>query len=75
MALDIFRKYWKAGRKVRLIGVGISNLGPPSHQLILWDWNPKEAAKQERLHAAIKTLQRRYGEAAVGSASKLKAAQ
>lgn len=72
MALDIFRKYWKSGRKVRLIGVGISNLGPPSHQLILWDWNPKEAAKRERLQTAIKNIQERYGEAAVSPASKLK---
>ena len=75
LALGIFKKYWKAGRKVRLIGVGVSNLGPPSHQLNLWDWNPKEAEKQERLQKAIETLRIRFGEASVGKASRLKASQ
>lgn len=75
MALEIFKKHWKSGRKVRLLGVGVSNLGPPSRQLVLWDWNPKEAAKQERLQAAIQSLRLRYGEASVRQASKLKAPQ
>jgi DNA polymerase-4 len=75
MALEIFRKYWKSGRKVRLLGVGVSNLGPPSKQLILWDWNPKEAAKQEGLQTAIKALRAKYGEATVSSGNKLKVAK
>ncbi len=72
IALEIFQKNWKPGRKVRLLGVGVSNLGPPSQQLVLWDWNPKDAAKQERLQKAIDTLQSRYGEAALSKASRLK---
>lgn len=72
MALDIFKKHWKSGRKVRLLGVGVSNLGEPGRQLVLWDWNPKEAQKQEKLQAAIKSLQARYGEASLRPASKLK---
>ena len=75
LALEIFKKHWKAGRKVRLIGVGVSNLGPPSHQLILWDWNPKEAEKQEKLQKAIEILHARYGEASVSKASRLKVSQ
>ncbi|MEX1248504.1 MAG: DNA polymerase IV [Anaerolineales bacterium] len=75
MALDIFSKQWKRGRKVRLLGVGVSNLGPPGRQLILWDWNPKSAEKQERLQEAIEALQARYGATAVGKASKLKVKQ
>jgi DNA polymerase-4 len=74
-ALDIFRKHWKSGRKVRLLGVGVSNLGPPSRQLILWDWNPKAAEKQQRLQSAIMQLRMKYGEDAVGSGSGLKVAR
>lgn len=73
MAVGIFKKHWKSGRKVRLIGVGVSNLGPPSRQLVLWDWDPKQAEKQERLQAAIRSLRTRYGEASIRKGSKLKA--
>lgn len=72
MALEIFTKHWKPGQKLRLLGIGVSNLGPPSRQLILWDWNPKEAEKQERLRTALQSLRAKYGEAAIGRASKLK---
>lgn len=72
MAVSIFIKHWKSGRKVRLIGVGVSNLGPPSRQLVLWEWNPREAEKQERLQAAIRSLRARYGETSIGEGSKLK---
>ncbi|MCL5429052.1 MAG: DNA polymerase IV [Chloroflexi bacterium] len=72
MAVEIFKKHWKIGRKVRLLGVGVSALGPPGHQLILWDWNPRDAEKQERLQSAIQALRARYGEASVGKASALK---
>ena len=72
LALEIFNKNWKSGRKIRLLGVGVSNLGPPGRQLVLWDWNPEDAAKQERLQQAIQTLQARYGETALSKASRLK---
>ncbi|MEX2143027.1 MAG: DNA polymerase IV [Anaerolineales bacterium] len=72
LALEIFTKNWKVGRKIRLLGVGVSNLGPPSQQLLLWDWNPKDAAKQERLQNAIETLQARYGRSALSQANQLK---
>jgi DNA polymerase-4 len=72
LALDIFEKNWKTGRKIRLLGVGVSNLGPPNQQLVLWDWNPQDAAKQERLQNAIQTLQAKYGETALSKASRLK---
>jgi DNA polymerase-4 len=71
MALQLFLKNWK-GRKIRLLGVGVSNLAPASQQLVLWDWNPKDAARQDRLQTAIASLQARYGEAALSKASKLK---
>jgi DNA polymerase IV len=35
-ALFLFRKTWPEGRPVRLLGLGVSGLGPHPHQLELW---------------------------------------
>ncbi len=37
VALDLMRTVRKSGQAVRLIGVGVSGLGPPIRQLSLWD--------------------------------------
>lgn len=69
------RKLWAAhwrGRKVRLLGVRASNLTPPSFQPKLWDWNPKEFEKQERLDTALKSLQDRFGAGSLVAASGLR---
>jgi DNA polymerase-4 len=71
-ALDLLNSYWKAGRKVRLLGVGVSGLGPPSRQLGLWDWDPESEARKERLQTALNGLETRYGAKTVTRASKLK---
>jgi DNA polymerase-4 len=63
--LELLQSHWKPGRPIRLIGLGMSKLSPPSHQTKLWDWNPKEFEKQERLNDALKSLQSRYGDASV----------
>lgn len=73
MALQLLKTHWKSGRKVRLIGVGVSKLGPPTKQLNLWAWNPRTFEKQERLESALRTLQKRYGKVAPHPASELKA--
>lgn len=70
-ALELFHKHWKPGRKLRLLGVGVSKLGPPSQQLGLWDWDAGQAAKQERLEAAVLALQAKYGQVAIHKASEL----
>ena len=72
-ALDLLNKYWKVGRKVRLLGVGVSGLGPPSRQLNLWDWDPDVEARKERLQSTLNNLEARYGSNTVSRASKLKA--
>ena len=72
LALELFYKHWKPGRKVRLLGVGVSELGPPSRQLSLWDWDSAEHAKKERLHDALKEIEHKFGERAVQHADKLK---
>lgn len=64
-ALNLLGQHWKRGRKIRLLGVGVSGLGPPSRQLNLWDWDPKGFEKQQRLETALKQLNARYGQQAV----------
>jgi len=71
MALELLRKHWKPGRKVRLLGVGVSGLGPPSKQLSLWDWDPQEFARKERLDDTLRGLKQKYGEETVKTGSKL----
>lgn len=73
LALELLRAHWKPGRKVRLLGVGVSGLGQPSRQLNLFEWNPWEFAKKERLQATLSDLKARYGEESIRRASKLKA--
>ena len=58
-ALSLLRKYRPKEQPVRLIGVGVSGLGPPIRQLGLWDG---DAEKQRRLQDALDTLREKYGE-------------
>ncbi|MCW5838329.1 MAG: DNA polymerase IV [Anaerolineales bacterium] len=70
-ARKLWLAHWKPGRKVRLLGVRASNLAPPSFQPKLWDWDPKEHEKQERLDAALKSVQARFGATSLTRASGL----
>lgn len=70
-ARKLWATHWKAGRKVRLLGVRASNLTPPSFQPKLWDWDPKEFEKKERLDTALKTVQERFGAGSLVAASGL----
>jgi DNA polymerase-4 len=53
---------WPRGRPVRLLGVGVSNLGPPMSQLHLWDTS---AQKGQRLQAALDQVRDRFGRNAI----------
>ena len=57
-ALDLFKQNWPRGKPVRLIGVGVSNLGPPAHQLGLWE---DEHQRQADLLNAMDGLREKYG--------------
>lgn len=70
-ARKLWAAHWKVGRRVRLLGVRVSNLAPPSFQPKLWDWNPKEFEKQQRLEEALRSIQQRFGAASVQHASAL----
>jgi DNA polymerase IV len=59
IALDLMRAVRKSGQAVRLIGVGMSGLGPPIRQLSLWD---TESEKSRRLQEAVDTLKEKYGD-------------
>jgi DNA polymerase IV len=54
---------WVPGQPIRLLGVGVSGLGKPIRQLLLWDSASEvhETNKDQRLRAAVKELQERYG--------------
>jgi DNA polymerase-4 len=61
-AVGLFKKEWKVGDPIRLIGVGVSGLAP--EQLSLWDQNSKliNHEKDERLNSAISDLQEKFGD-------------
>jgi DNA polymerase-4 len=60
-ALELFEATWRAGRPVRLLGVGVSNLSP--RQYGLWEvLDEKEHSSREaQLKAALEQLRGRYG--------------
>ena len=58
-ALDLLNVVRKPGQAVRLIGVGVTGLGPPVRQLVLWDTHSE---KSRRLRDAIESLREKYGD-------------
>jgi len=57
-ALDLLRKVREKGQPVRLIGVGVSNLGPPARQMELWG---QQSEKARKLQQVLDELQEKYG--------------
>lgn len=71
-ALRLFRQIWPQGQLVRLIGVGVSGLGSPPRQLLLWDGpSPEEIARQARVQTALAAIQARFGSGMMRRASEL----
>lgn len=58
----LFNGVWHAEKKVRLIGVGVSNLSTAFHQLPLWDTTNE---KERRLLKAVDEIQEKFGRNAV----------
>jgi DNA polymerase-4 len=58
-ALRLFDSEWRPGRAVRLLGVGVSHLGPPARQLSLLDPAPE---KNRKLLEAMDKLNDKYGD-------------
>ncbi len=57
-ACELFIANWPKGMPVRLVGVGVSSLGPPVRQLSLWD---DSAQKEAHLLNAMDELRDRFG--------------
>lgn len=57
-ARDLLTKVREKNQSVRLIGVGISNLGPPIRQMQLWG---QKNEKQRKLQTVLDELQEKYG--------------
>ena len=68
-ALGLFDRVWSEGKRVRLLGVGVSDLSPPIRQLTLFD---QSWEKDDRLLKAIDDIRTRYGSDAVRRAGDLK---
>jgi DNA polymerase IV len=57
-ALDLLKSVRKPNQAVRLIGVGVTGLGPPIRQLGLWDMDHD---KSRKLQEAVDELREKYG--------------
>lgn len=68
-ALDLFGRNWRKGRAVRLLGVGLTELGPPMRQLELFDdsWT-----HDQRLLEAVDDIRERFGSEALTRAGRLR---
>ena len=67
-AVTLFKTNWLKGKPVRLMGIGVSGLGPPVHQLNLWnDAHQKEA----NLLGAVDQLRERYGREVIKCANQI----
>jgi DNA polymerase-4 len=62
VALSLLVKVRPAGKPVRLIGVGVSRLGPPMQQMELWG---EDSEKARRLQQVVDELRERYGDKAI----------
>ncbi len=61
-ALELFTSNWRKGKAVRLLGVGIADLGPPMRQLELFD---RAWQQDHRLLKAVDAIRERYGHRAL----------
>jgi len=78
LALQLLADNRPAHQPVRLIGVGVSGLGPAEdgmgvRQMSIWDLptDPAQQAKANRLNDAVQALRKRFGEDAVRRGSAL----
>jgi DNA polymerase IV len=68
-ALQLFQKHWPPGKRVRLIGVGVSGLEAAAYQLGLW--TDPEQEQSRRLQPVLDELRERFGHQAIQRGSRL----
>jgi DNA polymerase-4 len=59
---ELFDQVWEEGRRVRLIGVGVSSLENPNRQLGLWD---PRVEKDLKLQETLRELKEKFGEGSI----------
>lgn len=69
-ALQLFDKTWPPGKRVRLLGVGVSGLETAAYQLGLWPDPEQEQAR--RLQPVLDELRQRFGRQAIQRGSQLR---
>jgi len=69
-ALALFEQTWPPGKRVRLVGVGVSGFETPAYQLGLWDDTPT-AEQDSRLQHTLDDLRERFGDEAIQRGSRL----
>jgi len=69
LAEKLFEDNWSSGKPVRLVGVGVSNLGPPTHQFRLWE---DDHEKKLHLVQAVDELRDRFGKDIIKRARQLR---
>ena len=67
---QLFEKTWPPGKRVRLVGVGVSGFEPPAYQLGLWEHGDVE--QDYRLQSTLDELRDRFGDQAIQRGSQLK---
>ncbi len=68
-AVRLLEKTWPPGKRVRLIGLGVSHFESPGRQLSLWDSSFED---EQRLQETLDGLRARYGRGAIKRGSQLK---
>ena len=68
-ASQLFDQTWPPGKRVRLVGVGVSGFDTPAYQLGLWDSDPEQ---DHRLQDTLDGLRARFGDQAVQRGSQIK---
>jgi len=64
----LFDQTWPPGKRVRLVGVGVTGFDTPAYQLGLWDPRPEQ---EQRLQDTLDQLRDRFGSGAIQRGSQL----
>lgn len=67
-AHQLFEQTWPPGKRVRLVGVGVSGFETPAYQLSLWDPAPET---DQSLQSTLDDLRERFGDEAIRRGSEL----
>ncbi len=67
--LQLFEQVWPPGKRVRLLGVGVSNFEAPSRQLGLWD---TQFEPTQKLQSTLDEIKHKFGDKAVRRGNQLK---